>query len=145
MELKFARAHAPRMEDGLAIQEEVSAAMAAIQEAERCRREAHEIITRDPQRFGALASQPSGWCVVTEGFWKRAFHAPHEQSDLRERLEKGHKVILTLGIIADPKVSVTAENHVAAVKVNENCKLPWEKLAMITARAKIHAASSLIR
>lgn len=54
-------------------------------------------------------------------------------------------MILTLGIIADPKVSVTAENHVAAVKVNEECKLPWDKLAMITAKAKIHAASSMYR
>jgi preprotein translocase subunit YajC len=133
------------MEDMLVIQQEASAALAVIQEAERCRREAQEMITKDPSRFGALASQPSGWCVVTEGFWKRAFHAPHEQNVLRERLEKGHKVVLTLGIIADPKVSVTAENHVAAVKVNEECKLPWDKLAVITAQAKIHAASSMYR
>ena len=104
------------------------------------------MIKQEPERYAALAGQPSGWCVVTEkGFWKRAFHAHNEESLLRERLEKGHKVILTLGIVADPRVSVTPQNHVATVRVNESCKLSREKLAVITAHAKIHAATAMYR
>ena len=126
--------------------EEVSVALAAVKEAERCRREACALITKDPDRYAALAGQPSGWCVVTEkGFWKRSFHSQHEESLLRQRLEHGHNVILTLGIVADPRVPVTSQNHVAAVHVDESCKLSAEKLAVITAHAKIHAASAMYR
>jgi hypothetical protein len=126
--------------------EEVSVALAAVKEAERCRREASAMISKDPVRFADLVGQPSGWCVVTEnGFWSRSFHSRHEESLLRERLEHGHKVILTVGIVADPRVSVTPQNHVAAVHVDDSCKLPSEKLAVITAHAKIHAASARYR
>ncbi len=122
--------------------EEVSVAFAAIQEAERCRLEAHAIITKNPQRHSTLIGQPSGWCVVTEkGFWKRSFHGQHEQSLLRDSLQNGHKVILIVGIVADPRVSLTPGNHVAVVCVDEACKLPHEKLAMVTAHAKMHATS----
>ncbi len=127
-------------------EEEVSASLAAVNEAERCRLEANAMIKQEPDRYAALAGQPSGWCVVTEkGFWKRAFHAHNEESLLRERLEKGHKVILTLGIVADPRVSVTPQNHVATVRVDGSCKLPMEKLAVITAHAKIHATTAMYR
>jgi hypothetical protein len=118
----------------------------AVREAERCRREAHEMITKNPDRYASLVGQPSGWCVVTEkGFWKRSFHGHHEASLLRDRIQSGHKVILTVGIVADPRVSVTAQNHVAAIRVSEGCKLPEEKLAVITAHAKLHAASAMFR
>ena len=118
----------------------------AVKEAERCRLEAYEMITKNPERYASLKGQPSGWCVVTEkGFWKRSFHGHNEESLLRDRIQKGHKVILTVGIVADPRVSVTAQNHVAAVKVSDECKLPGEKLAVITAHAKLHAASAMFR
>jgi hypothetical protein len=145
-EINLHGTHAPYKEDTLAIQteEEVSVAVAVINEAERCSREARAIIARDPKRYAALVGQPSGWCVVTEkGFWRRSFHAQQEESLLRERLAKGHRVILTIGIIADPRVPVTPENHVAMVSVNEECKLPWHKLALVTANAKLHAASAM--
>lgn len=127
------------------VHDEVSTAMAALQEAERCRREACDKIKSDPQRYAGLVGQPSGWCVVTEGFWKRAFHGPQEQSQLRERLEKGHKVVLTVGLVANPRVSMTADNHVAEVSVGDSCKLPFDKLAVLTAQAKLHATTALFR
>ncbi len=118
----------------------------AVKEAERCRLEASEMITKNPECYASLKGQPSGWCVVTEkGFWKRSFHGHNEESLLRDRIQNGHRVILTVGIVADPRVSVTAQNHVAAVKVSEECKLPGEKLAVITANAKLHAASAMFR
>lgn len=120
--------------------------MSVLQEAERCRREACAKIKSDPQRYAGLVGQPSGWCVVTEkGFWKRSFHGQHEQNLLRDRIESGHKVVLTVGVVADPRVSMTAENHVAEVSVGESCKLPFDKLAVLTAQAKIHVTSTLIR
>jgi hypothetical protein len=127
-------------------EDKVPVASAVVQEAERCRREAFATVTKDPQRYASLIDQPSGWCVVTEkGFWKRSFHGPHEQSILCDRIDSGHKVLLTVGIVADPRVSVTPDNHVASVKVDESCKLPWDKLALLTAQAKMHAASRLFR
>ena len=132
----------------LAIQTEevVSTAFSALHEAERCRREACAKINSDPQRYAGLVGQPSGWCVVTEkGFWKRSFHGAHEQSLLRDRLEHGHKVVLTVGIVADPRVSITSDNHVAEVTVGDACKLPFDKLAVLTAQAKMHATSTFFR
>jgi hypothetical protein len=118
----------------------------AVREAELCRREAYETIKKNPDRYASLVGQPSGWCVVTEkGFWTRSFHGHNEETLLRERIQSGHKVILTVGIVADPRVSVTAENHVATVRVSDQCKLPGEKLAVITAHAKLHAASAMFR
>ena len=38
----------------------------AVKEAERCRLEAYEMITKNPERYASLKGQPSGWCVVTE-------------------------------------------------------------------------------
>ncbi|KAA6463169.1 hypothetical protein DYQ86_07540 [Acidobacteria bacterium AB60] len=126
--------------------EEVSVAMDALQEAERCRREACAKINKDPQRYAGLIGQPSGWCVVTEkGFWKRSFHGAHEQNLLRDRIASGHKVVLTVGVVADPRVSITADNHVAEVRVADSCKLPFEKLAVLTAQAKMHATSTFFR
>lgn len=126
--------------------EVLSTTFAAFEEAERCRRDACARIKQDPQRYAGLVGQPSGWCVVTEkGFWKRSFHGLHEKELLRDRIESGHKVVLTVGVVADPRVSMTADNHVAEVKVEESCKLPFDKLAVLTAQAKIHATSSFFR
>jgi hypothetical protein len=128
------------------IHDEIKTATDVLQEAERCRSEACAKIKSDPQRYAGLVGQPSGWCVVTEkGFWKRSFHGPHEQSLLRDRIESGHKVILTVGVVADPRVSMTADNHVAEVSVGDACKLPFDKIAILTAQAKMHATSALFR
>ena len=128
------------------IHDGISTATEVLQEAERCRREACEKIKKDPQRYAGLVGQPSGWCVVTEkGFWKRSFHGPHEQDVLRDRIESGHKVVLTVGIVANPRESMTPDNHVAEVSVGDACKLPFDKIAVLTAQAKMHASSALFR
>ncbi len=129
------------------IHDGISSATEVLQEAERCRRDACAKIKNDPQKYAGLVGQPSGWCVVTEkGFWnKRSFHGPHEQHLLRDRIESGHKVVLTVGIVADPRASITADNHVAEVSLGDECKLPFEKVAVLTAQAKMHATSALFR
>jgi hypothetical protein len=139
------------MEDIMATQtlairsEETSPFFTAIDEAERCRRNAHAMVAKETDRLPLLTRQPSSWCVVTEDSGNRAFHAPHQQSALRDRLEKGHKVILTLGIIGDPRASLTKDNHLVAMKVSEECMMPSGTLAVIIAHAKIHALSSIHR
>ena len=130
----------------LAIQTEgTSITVLALEEAERCRRRACAKVIKDQRQFGDLMGQPSGWCVVTEeGPQKRSFHARHELDLLRGHLESGHKVVLTVGIKANPRVPMTSNNHVAEVKVEDSCKLSFEKLVVLTAQAKIHAISSLL-
>ena len=126
------------------IEQTIALADAAVAEAERCRLEARASLEKDPVRFAELSSQPSGWCVVTQkGFWSRKYHDRLEESRLRECIERGHKVILTVGLVAKPEAPMNSGNHVAAVTVSEPAKLPDDKLAMITVRAKIHAASAL--
>ena len=128
------------------IHDGISTATDVLQEAERCRREACDKIKKDPQKYAGLVGQPSGWCVVTEkGFWKRSFHGPQEQNLLRDRIESGHKVVLTVGIVANPRESMTPDNHVAEVSVGDACKLPFDKVAVLTAQAKMHATSALFR
>jgi preprotein translocase subunit YajC len=125
--------------------EETPIAVLALEEAERCRRRACAKVIRDQRQYADLMGQPSGWCVVTEkGPWKRSFHARHELDLLHDHLESGHKVVLTVGIIANPRVPLTSNNHVSEVKVEDSCKLPFEKLVVVTAQAKIHATSRLL-
>ena len=130
----------------LAIQtEETLITVLALEEAERCRRSACAKVIKDQRQYADLMGQPSGWCVVTEkGPWKRSFHARPELDLLRDHLESGHKVVLTVGIIANPRVPITSNNHVSEVTVDDSCKLPYEKLVVLTARAKIHATSRLL-
>ena len=91
-------------------------ANAAVEEAERRRLEARETITKDPDRYAELSGQPSGWCVVTQkGFWSRKYHDRFEESRLRDCIERGHKVVLTVGLVAKPESLLNVNNHVACV------------------------------
>jgi hypothetical protein len=118
----------------------------AIKEAERCRLEAVAAVARDPDRYAALKDQPSGWCVVTQkGFWSRVYHDGYRQDQLRDLLDRGHKVLMTVGIVAKPDSPLDIDTHVAAVTVAEPQKLPEHKLQLITVRAKLHAARALFK
>jgi len=118
----------------------------AIKEAESCRLEAKAAISNDPDRYAALRDQPSGWCVVTQkGFWSRAYHDGYSQERLRDHLDRGHKVVLTVGIVAKPDSPLNKDTHVAAVKVAEPLNVHDEKLQLITVRAKLHAARALFK
>lgn len=126
--------------------ETTSLANAAVERAERCRLEALEAIANDPNRFADLAGQPSGWCVVTQkGFWSRKYHDRLEEPRLRECIEKGHKVILTVGLVAKADSPLNVNNYVASVAVSEPGKIASDNLAMITVRAKLHAAHGLAK
>ena len=130
----------------LAIQtQETPIAVLALEEAERCRRRACAKVIKDQRQYADLMGQPSGWCVVTEkGPWKQSFHARHELDLLCNDLESGHRVLLTVGIISNPRVPITSNNHAFEVKVEDSCKLPFEKVVVLTAQAKIHATSRLL-
>ena len=118
----------------------------AIKEAESCRLEAKAAISNNPDRYAALRDQPSGWCVVTQkGFWPRVYHDGYSQDVLRDHLDRGHKVLLTVGIVAKPDSPLNSDTHVAAVKVAEPVKVPEDKLQLITVRAKLHAARALFK
>lgn len=122
----------------------VSAIAGVVTEAERCRLEARALIKENPNSYSELAGQPSGWCVVTKkGMWGKSFHVHREESLLREAIQKGCEVLLTVGIVADPSKSLSAQNHVAVVKVSDRCKLSGIKLNLLTSAAKIRAVSAL--
>ena len=126
------------------IDDAIALANATVAKAERCRLEAQATIEKEPNRYAELSGQPSGWCVVTRsGFWSRKYHDRFEESRLRECIERGEKVLLTVGIVAKRDVPLNAGNHVASVTVCEAGKLSEDKLALITTRAKIHATFAL--
>ena len=78
---------------------ETRTASDVIGEAERCRREAIEMVRKDP-KWSELLNQPSTWCVVVEkGLRPRAFYTMLEQDQLLERIERGYKVVLTVGLV----------------------------------------------
>jgi len=118
----------------------------AIKEAESCRLEAKAAINNNPEQYAALRDQPSGWCVVTQkGLWSRVYHDGYSQERLRDHLNRGHKVVLTVGIVAKPDSPLNKDTHVAAVKVAEPLNVHDEKLQLITVRAKLHAARALFK
>lgn len=125
----------------------IALANATVAQAERCRREAQATIEKDPSRYAQLSGQPSGWCVVTQsGLWSRKYHDRLEEARLRECIERGDKVLLTVGIVAKSDSStLTSDNHVASISVREPSKLSEDKLSSISVRAKIHATSALIK
>src|SRR3954452_21109348 len=91
---------------------------AAVAEAERCRVEAQSAIEKNPDKFRELKQQPSGWCVVTQkGFWSRVYHNGYGTDRLKKYIDRGHKVLLTVGIVAKPDEPLKPHTHVAAVKV----------------------------
>ena len=122
---------------------ETRTASDVIGEAERCRREAIEMVRKDP-KWSELLNQPSSWCVVVEkGLRPRAFHTMLQQDQLLEKIERGYKVVLTVGLVGAPGTTLANANHVAVISVAEPRKHNSEKLSEISIRAKVSAASAL--
>jgi hypothetical protein len=118
---------------------------AAVAEAERCRMEALNRVKQEPGKYAELEREPSGWCVVTQkGFWSRVYHNGYGKARLREHIDRGHKVLLTVGIVAKPDAPLKPGTHVASVKVVNPGKLSDYKLDLVAVRAKLHAAQALI-
>ncbi len=113
-------------------------------EAERCQREARAKVENNSVLYSELLSQPSGWCVVTEKHpWSRRFHTMLDEDLLRERIERGHRVVLTVGLVANPNVALSPSNHVAVTTFAEPRTHNSETLAVISVRAKARAATAL--
>ena len=118
---------------------------AAVAEAQRCRMEAKTTDKENPDKYGGLSEQPSGWCVVTQkGLWPRVYHNRYGGDRLKECLDRGHKVLLTVGLVAKPDSSLTADTHVASVIVANRESLSDYKLLLVSVRAKLHAARALM-
>jgi len=62
---------------------------------------------------------------------------------LRERIERGHRVVLTVGLVANPGVPLSPSNHVAVTAFAEPRTHNSETLAVISIRAKARAATAL--
>ncbi len=119
---------------------------AAVAEAERCRVEAKTTVKENPEKYADLSQQPSGWCVVTQkGLWSRHYHNGHGEAQLREHLDRGHKVLLTVGLVAKPDSPLNAGTHVASIRVSDPRRLSDYKLLLVSVRAKLHAAQALIK
>jgi hypothetical protein len=111
--------------------------------AEQCSREAIALVKNDA-RYSELVGKPSGWCVVTEkGLWSRGFHTSLDKDRLSECIEKGSRVILTVGLVSEPGVPLHACKYASVVAIAEPRKHSEDKLADIAVRAKLRAASSL--
>jgi hypothetical protein len=118
----------------------------AIAEAERCRLQAKTTVIENPDKYPELSQQPSGWCVVTQkGPWSRVYHNGYGESRLRDHLDRGHKVLLTVGVVAKPESPLNPKTHVASVSVADPGKLSEYKLLLVSVRAKLHAAQALIK
>ena len=117
---------------------------AALDEAERCRLEARTAVEQNLERHPALKGQPSGWCVVTQkGFWSRVYHNGYGKTRLRECLDRGHKVLLTVGLVAKPDSPLKPDTHLALVRIADRARLSDFKLELISVRAKLHASQAL--
>lgn len=111
--------------------------------AEQCRRQAESLVDNDA-RYSELVGQPSAWCVVTQkGFWSREFHTVLEKDRLHECLEKGHRVVLTVGLVSRPGVPLHASTYASVVSIADPRKHSEDKLSDIAVRAKLRAASTL--
>jgi hypothetical protein len=117
---------------------------AALAEAESCRLEARAAVEQTLDRQASLKDQPSGWCVVTrKGLRPYVYHNGYGKARLRDYLDRGHKVLLTVGIVARPDSPLNNETHLASVRVAQPGKLSDYKLHLISVRAKLHAARAL--
>ena len=118
----------------------------ALAEAESCRLEARAIVGKSSNRHAALKDQPSGWCVVTrKGVWPCVYHNVYGEAGLRECLERGHKVLMTVGIVAKPDSPLDTESHLALVRIAQPGRLSDYKADLISVRAKLHAARALVK
>src|SRR5579863_3671781 len=103
-----------------AMLEDIHTAADVIAEGERCRREAIETVRKDHGRYEALLDQPSAWCVAVEKGWRtRGFHTRLDQDRLVDKIERGFRVILTVGLVAPSGTALTRTNHVLVVSVAE--------------------------
>jgi len=129
----------------MAVAAPVISAEEVVVNAERIRRRAQEIAEQYPQ-CTELAGQPSGWCVVSQkGWWPYAFHNMVDEDILRERINDGHRVIITVGLVAKPGCKFSPTDHVAVV-AGANSEPPLDrKLTRLIRRAKHRAASALLR
>ena len=124
---------------------EVSVYDEAIAEAERCRRDAVTLVGKE-SRYSELTGQPSAWCVVTEkGLWSREFHTAIDKDHLRECIEKGDRVVLTVGLVSNPNFALHATKYASVVAIADSRNYSDDKLADIAVRAKIRASLSLQR
>ena len=115
-----------------------------IADAERLRRRAKSIVQEHPGRYANVVGEPSGWSVVTKrGWWACDFHNMLDEDRLCEMIERGHKVILIVGMVAARGTALTATNHVAVVSKILQGEISGEKLARMVFRAKRCAASAL--
>ena len=90
--------------------EETQTASNVFADAERCRREAKAVAQKHPERYKELIAQPSGWCVITEkGWWSRTYHGMFNEDQLRDKIERGHRVVLIVGLVAFPGVALTRQ------------------------------------
>ncbi len=116
----------------------------ALEQAESCRLAAQSAVEQNPDRYASLKNQPSGWCVVTQkGFWSRVYHNAYWELRLRDCLDRGHKVLLTVGIVANPDLPLKSDTHLASVKVAQPERLSEDKFDLISIRAKLHALRAL--
>ena len=124
---------------------EVSVYDEAIAEAERCRQDAITLVGKE-SRYFELKGQPSAWCVVTEkGLWSREFHTAIDKERLRECIEKGHRVVLSVGLVSNPDFALHATKYASVVSIADSRKYSDDKLADIAVRAKIRASLTLQR
>jgi hypothetical protein len=119
---------------------------AAVAEAESCRVEAKATAEKNREKYADLSKEPSGWCVVTQkGPWSRVYHNAYGEAKLREYLDRGHKVLMTVGLVAKPDSPLNANTHVASIRVADPGRLSDDKLQLVSVRAKLHAARALIK
>lgn len=81
--------------------------------------------------------------VTKRGWWACDFHSMVDEDRLCEMIGRGHKVILIVGMVAEPGAALTATNHVAVVSKIQQGELSVGKLARMVFRAKGCAASGL--
>jgi len=122
---------------------EVSVYDEVLADAEQCRRDAITLVGKE-SRYSELKGQPSAWCVVTEkGLWAREFHTAIDKDRLRDCIEKGHRAVLTVGLVSNPDFALHATKYASMVAYAEPRKHSDDKLADIAVRAKIRAHLSL--
>src|SRR5215469_8383349 len=116
----------------------------ALEEAECCRMEARKAVEQSPERHATLKGQPSGWCVVTQkGLWSRTYHNGYGAVQLKDCLDRGHKVLLTVGIVARPDSPLKPDSHLAMVRVSDRRRLSDYELDPLSTRGKLHAVHAL--
>ena len=122
----------------------IALANAAVGQAERCRLEARRSSPRIQaaiQRF--RVSHPAGVWLRRRGSGHANIMIGSRSPACEIASKEGHKVLLTVGLVAAPDSPLQADNHITSISVSEPEKISLDELSMITVQAKIHAASAL--